>query len=163
MLSLYISLPLICTTRTWNFQKRLSYMFYGGNVVRVLVHFFFTAAHFHLALVAASISHFVKGLNPGVISKVGWVWSLQDKTDYLNNVFSKNNYNTDFVRWNTHSNTESNTHTNVNPGPVTTVTIPYSRSTSETIARILQPYNICVEHKLITTLWRLLTNVKEAN
>ena len=34
-------------------------MFYGGNVVRVLVHFFFTAAHFYLALVAASISHFV--------------------------------------------------------------------------------------------------------
>ena len=148
MLSLYISLPLICMTRTWNFQKLLSYMFYGGNVVRVLVHFFFTAAHFHLALVAASISHFVKGLNPGVISKVGWVWSLQDKTDYLNNVFSKNNYNTDFVRWNTHSNTESNTQTNVNPGPVTTATIPYIRSTSETIARIcyghmLWPYVLC--------------------
>ena len=89
--------------------------------------------------------------------------SLQDETDYLNNVFSKNNYNTDFVRWNTHSNTESNTQTNVNPGPVTTATITHSRSTSETIARILQPYNICVEHKLITTLWRLLTNVKEAN
>ena len=52
---LYISLPLFCTTTTWNFQKLL----YGGNVVRVLVHFFFTAAHFHLALVAASISHFV--------------------------------------------------------------------------------------------------------
>ena len=117
MLSLYISLPLICMTRTWNFQKLLSYMFYGGNVVRVLVHFFFTAAHFHLALVATSISHFVKGLNPGVISKVGWVWSLQDKTDYLNNVFSKNNYNTDFVRWNTHSNTDSNSQTN--SGPVT--------------------------------------------
>ena len=125
MLSLYISLPLICMTRTWNFQKLLSYMFYGGNVVRVLVHFFFTAAHFHLALVAASISHFVKGLNPGVISKVGWVWSLQDKTDYLNNVFSKNNYNTDFVRWNTHSNTDSNSQTNVNSGPVTTATIQY--------------------------------------
>ena len=28
-------------------------------MVRFLVHFFFTAAHFHLALVAASISHFV--------------------------------------------------------------------------------------------------------
>ena len=56
---LYISLPLFCTTTTWNFHKILSYMFYGGNVVRVLVHFFFTAAHFHLALVAASISHFV--------------------------------------------------------------------------------------------------------
>ena len=31
--------------------------------------------------------------------------SLQDETDYLNNVFSKNNYNTDFVRRNNHSNT----------------------------------------------------------
>ena len=58
-LFLYISLPLFCTTTTWNFQKLLSYTFYGGNVVRVLVHFFFTAAHFLLALVAASISHFV--------------------------------------------------------------------------------------------------------
>ena len=37
---LYISLPLFCTTTTWNFQKLLSYMFYGGNVVRVPVHFF---------------------------------------------------------------------------------------------------------------------------
>ena len=52
---LYISLPLFCTTTTWNFQKLLSYTFFGGNVVRVLVHFFFTVAHFHLALVAASI------------------------------------------------------------------------------------------------------------
>ena len=32
--------------------------------------------------------------------------------------------------------------------------------TSETIARILQPYNIRVAHKPITTLQRLLTNVK---
>ena len=56
---LYISLPLFYTTTTWNFQKLLSYTFYGGNVVRVLVHFFFTAAHFHLALVAASISYFL--------------------------------------------------------------------------------------------------------
>ena len=37
---LYISLPLFCTTATWNFQKLLSYTFYGGNVVRVPVHFF---------------------------------------------------------------------------------------------------------------------------
>ena len=87
--------------------------------------------------------------------------SLQDETDYLNNVFSKNNYNTDFVRRNTHSNTDSNTQTNVNSGPVTTATIPYIRGTSETIARILQPYNIRVAHKPITTLRRLLTNVKD--
>ena len=33
--------------------------------------------------------------------------SQQDETDYLNNVFSKNNYNKNFVRWNTHSNTDS--------------------------------------------------------
>ena len=78
--------------------------------------------------------------------------SLQDETDYLNNVFSKNNYNTDFVRRNTHSNTDSNTHTNSGP---------YIRGTSETITRILQPYNIGVAHKPITTLRRLLTNVKD--
>ena len=66
----YSSLPLFCTTTTRNFQKR----YYGGNVVRVLVHFFFftaphfllallaaffTAARFLLSLLAASISHFV--------------------------------------------------------------------------------------------------------
>ena len=58
-----------------------------------------------------------------------------------------------------HSNTDSNTQTN--SGPVTTATIPYIRGTSETIARILQPYNIRVAHKPITTLRRLLTNVKD--
>ena len=78
--------------------------------------------------------------------------SLQDETDYLNNVFSKNNYNTDFVRRNTHSIIDSNTQTNFNSGPVTTATIPYIRGTSETIPRILQPYNIRVAHKRITTL-----------
>ena len=39
--------------------ENLSWDFYGGNVVRVLFHLFLTAAYFHLALVAASISHFV--------------------------------------------------------------------------------------------------------
>ena len=85
--------------------------------------------------------------------------SPQDETGYLNNGFSKNNYNTDFVRRNNHSNTDSNTQTN--SGPVTTATIPYIRVTSETIARILQPYNILVAHEPITTLRRLLTNVKD--
>ena len=33
--------------------------------------------------------------------------------------------------------------------------------TSETIAHVLQPYNIRVAHKPITTLRRLLTNVKD--
>ena len=53
------------------------------------------------------------------------------------------------------------TQTSVNSGPVTTATIPYIRGTSETIARILQPYNIRVAHKPITTLRRLLTNVRD--
>ena len=61
---LYISLPLLCTTTTWNFQKLPSYTFYGGNVVHVLVHFFFTAAHFFFFfishfLMAASICNFL--------------------------------------------------------------------------------------------------------
>ena len=51
----HISLPLFSMTTTRNFQKP----FYGGNVVRVLIHIFFTAADFFLALVATSISHFL--------------------------------------------------------------------------------------------------------
>ena len=41
---------------------------------------------------------------------------------------------------------------NRNPTPVTTVTIPYIKGTSETISRILQPYNIRVAHKPTITL-----------
>ena len=53
---LYISLPLFCTTTSWNLQKlffmeEMSYVFSFT--------FFFTAADFHLALAASSISHFV--------------------------------------------------------------------------------------------------------
>ena len=80
-------------------------------------------------------------------------------TDYPNNIFSKNNYNTDLIRRNTHSNTDSNTQ--ANSGPVTTTTIPYIGGTSETIARTLQPYIIRVAYKPITTLRRLLTTVKD--
>ena len=55
--------------------------------------------------------------------------SLQDETDYLNNIFSKNNYNANFVRQNTHSDTDSNTQTNVNSDRVTTATMLYIRGT----------------------------------
>ena len=85
--------------------------------------------------------------------------SLQDETDYLNDVFSKNNYNTDLVRPNTDINTDFNTQTN--SGPVKTATIPYIRGTSETIAGILQPNNIRLAQKPVTTLRGLLTNVKD--
>ena len=40
--------------------------------------------------------------------------SLQDKTDHLNNILRKNNYNADFVRRNPHSNANSITWTNIN-------------------------------------------------
>ncbi|KAL9963118.1 hypothetical protein ACROYT_G032293 [Oculina patagonica] len=82
--------------------------------------------------------------------------SLSDENKYLDRVFHKNNYNTDFIRRNTHRTTE----TDRNLTSVTTATLPYIKGTSETIARILQPYNIRVAHKPITTLRHLLTNVK---
>ena len=85
--------------------------------------------------------------------------SLADERKYLDNVFSKNNYNCDFVTRNTYR-TEPN-ETNTNLTPTTTVTIPYIKGTSEIIARILQPYNIRVAHRPITTLRKLLTNVKD--
>ena len=51
--------------------------------------------------------------------------------------------------------------TNANPTPVTTVTIPYIKGTSETIARIPQPHNARVTHKPITTLRQQIANVKD--
>ena len=78
----------------------------------------------------------------------------------LKNVFSKNNYNANFVRRKTHLQRRLR-HSDVNFNPVTTATIPYIRGTSETIAHTLQPYNISVAHKRISTLRRLVTNVKD--
>ena len=74
-------------------------------------------------------------------------------------VFSENNYNCDFVTRNIYR-TEPNA-TNTNLTPTTTVIIPYIKGTSEIIARILQSYNSRVAHRPITTLRKLLTNVKD--
>ena len=54
---LYISLPLFCTTTTWNFQKLPDYTFFGASVVRVLVHFFLLSLIF--TPVTAGIFHFL--------------------------------------------------------------------------------------------------------
>jgi len=78
----------------------------------------------------------------------------------LKRVFHKNNYNADFIRRNIYRPSEAAV-TNRNPTPVTTVTIPYIKGTSETISRILEPYNIRVAHKPTTTLRHLLTKVKD--
>ena len=86
--------------------------------------------------------------------------SLRDENKYLERVFMKNNYDADFIRRNIYRPTNADA-TNQNLTHVTTVTIPYIKGTSETISRILQPYNIRVAHKPTTTLRHLLTNVKD--
>jgi len=86
--------------------------------------------------------------------------SLRDENRYLERVFHKNNYNADFTRRNIYRPTEADA-TNRNPTPLTTVTIPYIKGTSETISGILQPYNIRVAQKPTTTLQHLLTDVKD--
>ena len=85
---------------------------------------------------------------------------LRDENRYLERVNNKNNYNDDSSRRNIYRPTEADA-TNRNPTPVTTMTIPYIKGTSETISRILQPYNIRVAHKPTTTLRHLLINVKD--
>ena len=82
--------------------------------------------------------------------------SLRDENRYFERVFHKNN----LIKRNIYRPTEADA-TNKNPTPLTTVTIPYIKGTSETISRILQPYNIRVAHKPTTTLRQLLTNVKD--
>ena len=69
-------------------------------------------------------------------------------------------YNADFIRRNIYRPTE-NDATNRNPTPATTVTILYIKGTSETISRILQPYNIRVAHKPTTTLPAKITDQRE--
>ena len=81
------------------------------------------------------------------------------RTSTLTVFFSKNNYNEDFNQRNTHRPTT--TEANDNTTPTTTATIPPIKGISENISRILQPFNICVAHKPITTLRQLLTNVKD--
>ena len=88
--------------------------------------------------------------------------SLSDENKYLDRVFSKNNCNEDFIQRNIHRVTKT-TETNDTVTPTTTETIPYIKGISEDISRILQPLNIRVAHKPITTLRQLLTNVKDTN
>ena len=63
--------------------------------------------------------------------------SSRDENKYLERVFHKNNYNTDFTKRNIYRPTEADA-TNRNPTPVTALTIPYIKGTSETISRGLQ-------------------------
>ena len=74
---------------------------------------------------------------------------MTHRTAYL--FFQKNNYDADFIKRNIYYPSEAD-ETNRNPTPVTAVTIPYIKGTSETISRIPQPYNIRVAHNYVTSL-----------
>ena len=73
------------------------------------------------------------------------------------NVFfsQKNNYNADETFTDL---LKLTLRTNRNPTPVTTVNILYMKGASETISRILQPYNIRVAHKPTTKTNAIVTN-----
>ena len=93
----------------------------------------------------------------------GYVWGQTPfvrKCFHNSVLFSKNNYNEDFIQWNTHRPTTT-TKANNNATPMTTETIPYIKGISENISHILQPFNIRIAHKPITTLHQLLTIVKD--
>ena len=77
--------------------------------------------------------------------------SLSDEKKCLNRIFSKNNHNENFMQCNTHRPTTTTTEANDNATPTTTATKPYTKGISEIISRILQPFNIRVAHKPITT------------
>ena len=72
----------------------------------------------------------------------------------------KNNFNDDFIRRNNYRLTRT-TEINDTATPTTTATIPYMKGISDNISRFLQPFNIRVVHKPITTLSQLPTNVKD--
>ena len=78
--------------------------------------------------------------------------SLRDENEHLRRIFHKNNY-----RHDKQNDVCANTETK---NELTTVSLPYIRGTSETIARILKPFNIRIAHKPTRTLRHLLTNVK---
>ena len=84
--------------------------------------------------------------------------SLSEQNKYPDRVFSKNNYNDDFIRRNT---CQAITETNDTAIPTTTATIPYIKGMSKNISRILQPFKIRVAHEPNTKLGQLLTNVKD--
>ena len=71
----------------------------------------------------------------------------------------KNNFNDDFIRRNNYRLTRT-TEINDTATP-TLATIPYIKSMYDNIWRILQPFNIYVVHKPITTLRQLPTNFKD--
>ena len=89
--------------------------------------------------------------------------SLRDENEQLRQIFHKNDYSDEFIDTNKYKHDKqndvcANTETK---NELTTVSLPYIRGTSETIARILKPFYIRIAHKPTRTLRHLLTNVKD--
>ena len=89
--------------------------------------------------------------------------SLRDENKHLRQIFHKNDYSDEFIDTNKYKHDKqndvcANTETE---NELTTVSLPYIRGTSETIARMLKPFNIRIAHKPTRTLRHLLTNVKD--
>ena len=89
--------------------------------------------------------------------------SLRDENEHLRQIFHKNDYSDEFIDTNNYKQNKqndecSNTETKYE---LTTVSLLYIRGISETIARILKPFNIRIAHKPTRTLRHLLTNVRD--
>ena len=89
--------------------------------------------------------------------------SLRDENEHLRQLFHKNNYSDEFIDSNEYKQNKENDEcaNTETKNELTTVSLPYIRGTSETIARILKPFNIRIAHKPTRTLRHLLTNVKD--
>ena len=89
--------------------------------------------------------------------------SLCDENEHLRQIFHKNDYSDEFIYTNNYKqNKQNDEYANTETkNELTTVSLPYIRGTSETIARILKPFNTRIAHKPTRTLRHLLTNVKD--
>lgn len=86
--------------------------------------------------------------------------ALQKELRHLKEVFKTNNYKETFVQCLLDRPPKVATSTE-EEDQATIAAIPYIKGTSETLARILQPYNIKVAHKPMCTLRTVLTKVKD--
>ena len=89
--------------------------------------------------------------------------SVRDENEHLRQIFHKNDYSDEFIDTNKYKQNKQNDEcaSTEMKNELTTVSLPYIRGTSETIARILKPFNIRISHKPTRTLRHLLSNVKD--
>ena len=89
--------------------------------------------------------------------------SLRDENDHLRQIFHKNDNSDEFIDTNKYKQNKQNDQcaNTETKNELTTVSMPYIRGTSETITRILKPFNIRIAHKPTRTLRHLLTKVKD--